>query len=56
MRFIVRFSQNHYLRVINNWILLVYFLSYLTKNITYSIVKSISFNLDMAIKVKILKY
>lgn len=41
--------------MIKKWILLAYFLSYLTKNTIYIIVKSINFNLDIRLTIKIKK-
>ena len=53
MRFIVCFGRNYLLEIISDWISLAHFCDYLTKNATYGIARNVSFDLDMALRVKI---
>ena len=55
MRFIVYFSQNYFLKIISNLILLAYFWSYLTKNATNNIAQGINLDLDIVFKFEIVK-
>ena len=55
MHFIVRFGQNYLTKIISNWMPLACFESHLTKNAIYSIVRDISSNLNIALRVKMLK-
>ena len=43
MHFIVRFSQNHFLKIINNKMLLTYSRSHVPKTATYDIARGINF-------------
>ena len=51
----MRFGQKHFLRIISNWISLICFLSYLTKNTTYGVAKDISFYSNIMLRVEILE-